>query len=398
MFGANKRRYIDFLSGCGSLNYGHNHPDLKEALLSYLADNGIAMSLDIETQSKNKFMEAFSEHILQPRGLDYMLQFTAPTGANAVEAAIKLARKVTGRSNVIAFTNAFHGCSLGALALTANEHHRGNSEALLTHVNRVPYDGYLGPDVDTSALLEKLLSDPSSGIDVPAAIILETIQGEGGLNVASASWVKNIARIAQKFSALLIVDDIQAGCGRSSDFFSFEPFGIEPDIVCLAKSISGFGLPMSLVLLKPEHDIWEPGEHNGTFRGNNLAFVTAAQAVKSFWHDNVFRDGIHERVTKLSAFLNELAQTYPDSLKVKGRGMMVGLTFSDAALAKLVQQDCFGQGLIIELCGPHDEVLKLLPPLNISFDQLEQGLSIIATSVHDQLKEATSTFSEVAYG
>ena len=189
IFVTNGRRYIDFLSGCGSLNYGHNNSDLKEALLSYLADSGIVMSLDMETQSKNKFIEVFSEHILQPRGLNYKLQFPGPTGTNAVEAAIKLARKVTGRSNVIAFTNAFHGCSLGALALTANEHHRGNSEALLTHVNRVAYDGYLGPDIDSSALLEKLLSDPSSGIDAPAAIILETIQGEGGLNVASASWV-----------------------------------------------------------------------------------------------------------------------------------------------------------------------------------------------------------------
>lgn len=199
------------------------------------------MSLDMETQSKNKFMEVFSEHILLPRGLNYRLQFPGPTGANAVEAAIKLSRKVTGRSNIIAFTNAFHGCSLGALALTGNEHHRGGSEALLAHVNRMPYDGYLGPDVDTSLLLEKLLSDPSSGIDVPAAIILETIQGEGGLNTASANWVKNIARIAQKFGALLIVDEIQVGCGRSGDFFSFEQLGIYPDIVCLAKSLSGFG-------------------------------------------------------------------------------------------------------------------------------------------------------------
>ena len=398
VFGANGRSYIDFLSGCGSLNYGHNHPDLREALLSYIKSHGIAMSLDMETQSKNEFIAVFYEYILQPRELSYKLQFPNPTGANAVEAAIKLARKITGRSNIIAFTNAFHGCSLGALALTGNQHHRNCSEALLTNVVRAPYDDYWGAGIDTSFQLVELLSDPSSGYDLPAAIIVETIQGEGGLNFASLKWIQNIAKLAQERDILLIVDDIQAGCGRSGDFFSFESLGIYPDIVCLAKSISGFGLPMSLVLLKPEHDIWEPGEHNGTFRGNNLAFVTAAEAIKRFWSDNVFRDGIRDRVAKVNAFLNELAQSYPDSLDVKGRGMMMGLAFSDPVLAKSVQQDCFGQGLIIELCGSHDEVLKLLPPLNISADQLDQGLSIIATTVHDKLSDVVPTRSEVAYG
>ena len=311
VYSATGKSYIDFLSACGSLNYGHNHPELRKALVSYVKKQGVTMSLDTETVSKNEFLEAFREHILEPRGFSYKLQFAGPTGANAVEAAIKLARKVTGRTNVVAFTNAFHGCSLGALALTANAHHRGSSEALLSHVNRVPYDGYLGPDVDTSALLEKLLSDPSSGIDVPAAIILETIQGEGGLNVASANWVKNVARIAQKFGALLIVDDIQAGCGRSGDFFSFEPFGIEPDIVCLAKSISGFGLPMSLVLIKPEHDIWAPGEHNGTFRGNNLAFVTATVALRQFWKTSEFQKIIKDNGEKLRAVLTNLVAAHP---------------------------------------------------------------------------------------
>ena len=396
VYSATGKPYIDFLSACGSLNYGHNHPEFQKALVSYVEKQGVTMSLDTETVSKNEFLEAFREHILEPRGFSYKLQFTGPTGANAVEAAIKLARKVTSRTNVVAFTNAFHGCSLGALALTANEHHRGSSEALLSHVNRMPYDGYLGPDIDTSVLLEKLLSDPSSGIDAPAAIILETIQGEGGLNVASENWVKNVARIAQKFGALLIVDDIQAGCGRSGDFFSFEPFGIEPDIVCLAKSISGFGLPMSLVLIKPEHDIWAPGEHNGTFRGNNLAFVTATVALQQFWKTSEFQKIIKGNGEKLGSVLTNLIAAHPQMLSLTGRGMMLGLRFADPKAAKAVQEECFSKGLVIELCGPHNEVLKFLPPLNIDREALDCGLNIVESAVQSVVNVHLNRKLEVA--
>lgn len=392
------RRYVDFLSGCGSLNYGHSHPSLREALSSYISHNGIVMSLDMETRSKNEFMEVFSRHILQPRGLDYRFQFPGPTGANAVEAAVKLARKFTGRSSIVAFTNAFHGCSLGALALTGNRHHRNNSEALLTNVMRAPYDGYYGPDVDTSACIEKLFVDPSSGYDLPAAIVIETVQGEGGLNVASIEWMQKIARLAQKNHTLFIVDDIQAGCGRSGNFFSFESLDVYPDIVCLAKSISGFGLPMSLVLLRPEYDVWSPGEHSGTFRGNNLAFVTATEAIRQFWTSDAFCNGVHDRTVKVSKFLSGLSNTYPNDIGVKGRGMMMGLEFSDPELPKSIQEQCFSRGLIIELCGPNDEVLKLLPPLNIADDELDKGLDIIATVVCDNLKRANSIISGVKHG
>lgn len=399
VFSASGRRYIDFLSGCGALNYGHNHPDLCDALLSYIASDGITMSLDLQTRSKNDFMELFANHILQPRNMEYRLQFPGPTGANAVEAAIKLARKVTGRSNVIAFTNAFHGCSLGALALTGSTHHRQSSQALLTQVTRVPYDGYWGPGVDTSAQLEQLLCDPSSGYDLPAAIVLEMIQGEGGLNIASRAWVQKLEKLALEHGILLVVDDIQAGCGRSGDFFSFDLLGIRPDIICLAKSISGFGLPMSLVLLKPEHDVWQPGEHNGTFRGNNFAFVTAAEAIRRFWSGGSFCEGLRlsARIGELGAALNCLAEAHPDDMHVEGRGMMMGLAFSDPKLAKSVQKDCFSRGLIIELCGPRDEVLKLLPPLNISAADLEQGLEVISQSVQNSLKQSSAR-PEVVYG
>ncbi|MDZ4095224.1 MAG: diaminobutyrate--2-oxoglutarate transaminase, partial [Paracoccaceae bacterium] len=280
--------HTDFLAGCSSLNYGHNDPDLKRALLDYIAQDGIAQGLDMFTSAKEQFLARFEALILTPRDMDYRVQFTGPTGANAVEAAMKLARKVTGRTNVIAFTNGFHGVTLGALAATGNAKHRGGAGMALSGVTRAAFDGYFGPDINTADLLEQQLADPSSGIDAPAAIIVETVQGEGGLNAASPAWLRQIEAIAHAHGALFIVDDIQAGCGRTGGFFSFEGMGISPDIITLAKSISGMGLPMALTLMKPQHDIWAPAEHNGTFRGNNHAFVTARAALEKFWTTDAF--------------------------------------------------------------------------------------------------------------
>jgi len=371
--------YLDFLSGCGSLNYGHNHPHLKAKLIEYINSDGVTLSMDLFSIAKENFLKKFSEIILQPRNLKYCIQFPGPTGSNAVEAAIKLARKVTNRSNVIAFTNGFHGCSLGSLALTGSSHHRGHSSSLLTNVNRIPYDGYLGEKIDTADMLDKVLSDPSSGFDMPAAIIFETIQGEGGLSIASPIWAQKLQRIAKKFGILIIVDDIQAGCGRSGDFFSFEALNIVPDIVCLAKSISGFGLPMSLVLIKPEYDLWLPGEHNGTFRGNNHAFITAAAALELFWEESSFEIEVRRKASLLKNILQKLAEQY--GLSVKGRGLMLGLEFNNPETAALVQKECFSRKLIVELCGPRSEVLKLLPPLNVSDQELKMATSIIENSL-----------------
>lgn len=379
--------YLDFLSGCGSLNYGHNHHILRKCLLEYIEDCGISLSLDMFSEAKDRFMDAFSRWILEPRDLDYRMQFCGPTGANAVEAAIKLARKVTGRTNVIAFTNGFHGCTLGALALTGNRHHRSNSAPLLGNVTRFAYDAYAPELHDSAGYLDRVLSDPSGGCDAPAAIILETIQGEGGLNAASPAWIRAIAAIARKHGALLIVDDIQAGCGRSGKFFSFEGFGIEPDIVTLAKSLSGYGLPMSLVLLKPEHDLWEPGEHNGTFRGHNLAFVTAAAAIETFWSDDRFETALQGKIALMDRLIGQLAARF--DLTPKGRGFMQGVDLGSEALCAEVRRACFEQRLILEACGPRDEVLKVLAPLTISEEDLERGFAIMETSIEQALRNDT---------
>jgi diaminobutyrate-2-oxoglutarate transaminase len=375
------RKYLDFLSGCSTLNYGHNHPALKQALLDYIERDGLAHGLDLHTDAKAGFLSALERLILKPRGLDYRAMFPGPTGANAVEAAIKLARKITGRTNVIAFTNGFHGMTLGALSLTGNAAKRGGAGVELTGVSHEPYDGYFGAGTDTAHQLDQRLSDPSSGVDSPAAIIVETVQGEGGLNAASDEWLRKIEHIARKHGALLIVDDIQAGIGRTSGFFSFESAGIRPDIVTLAKSLSGFGLPFSLTLIRPEIDQWDPGEHNGTFRGNNHAFVTATQALELFWSDDSFEERVNRKAVRLRTALKQIAARAEFAIRVQGRGMMSGIEMTTGEIAAEVCAECFRKGLIIETSGGEDEVVKVLAPLTISDAELDAGLKILSGAV-----------------
>lgn len=376
-------RYLDFLSGCSTLNYGHNHPVLKQALLDYVMADGIAHGLDLHTDAKADFLNALENVILKPRGLDYRAMFTGPTGTNAVEAAIKLARKVTGREMVIAFTNGFHGMTLGALACTGNAAKRGGAGVPLNHVAHEPFDGYHGPDVDTAELLERRLSDPSSGLDAPAAILVETVQGEGGLNVASPEWLRRINAIAKQHGALMIVDDIQAGCGRTANFFSFEGMGFTPDIVTMAKSLSGMGLPFALTLVRPELDQWAPGEHNGTFRGNNHAFVTATAALRHFWSDRQFQQDVARRSALLERRLDAMAAEH--GLSTRGRGMMRGIDVGSGEIASIVTASCFERGLIIETSGAHDEIVKVLAPLIIDDALLSAGLDILETSIREAM-------------
>ena len=371
--------FLDFLSGAGSLNYGHNHPYLKQKLIDYISVDGIAHSLDLHTEAKADFLEALERYILKPRGLDYRVMFPGPTGTNSVEAALKIARKATGRETVVSFTNGFHGVSLGALAVTGNEHHRGAAGVSLSGTFRVPYAGYLGDNMDTLEYFEKLLDDNSSGLALPAAVIVEAVQGEGGLNVASDAWLKRLERVCRDRGILLIMDDIQAGCGRTGTFFSFEPSGIKPDIITLSKSLSGMGLPLAVTLIRPDLDSWKPGEHNGTFRGNNHAFVTAVAALEHFWKDDTFAEEIRDKAARVSDRLNALGRRY--RLQVCGRGLMQGLSMPSGEVAEQVCANALEQGLIIETAGPEDEVVKLFCPLTISREDLDKGLDIIENAV-----------------
>ncbi|MGB3707427.1 diaminobutyrate--2-oxoglutarate transaminase [Gordonia sp. (in: high G+C Gram-positive bacteria)] len=379
-------RYLDFFAGAGALNYGHNDPVLKNALVEYIVRDGITHGLDMSTCAKGEFLETFATKILAPRGLDYKIQFPGPTGTNAVESALKLARKVTGREAIINFTNAFHGMTLGSLAVTGNAMKRNGAGVPLVHTTPMPFDGYFDGSVEDFAWFERVLDDSGSGFNRPAAVIVETVQGEGGVNVARPEWLRGLADLCKRKEILLIVDDVQMGCGRTGDFFSFEEAGIIPDIVTLSKSIGGYGLPMALTLIRPDLDVWEPGEHNGTFRGNNPSFVTATAAINKYWSDDALSVQVKAKGIEIAESFDELCQRH-EGLSHRGRGMVQGLVFEKAELAGRACAIAFSKGLLAETSGPNSEVVKLLPPLTTTSEDLAHGLAILSESVDQAFNE-----------
>lgn len=376
-------QYLDFFSGAGALSYGHNHPAMRDKLVDYIQSGRITHALDMYTVAKREFLGAFEEIILKPRKMDYRVQFCGPTGTNAVEAAMKLARKVTGREQIVCFTNGFHGMTLGSLSVTGNAFKRAGAGIPLSHTTTMPFCGYVEGEMDSLNYFEQLLSDSSSGIDKPAAVILETVQAEGGVNVASREWMERLNKLCKQHEILLIVDDIQVGCGRTGKFFSFEDWDVDPDMITLSKSLSGYGLPMAIVLLKPEHDEWAPGEHNGTFRGFNPGFVTAVAALETFWKDDKLTSKVLAQAKIVEKRLAQIAERFPKlKAEVRGRGFIQAMEFhADAEFAEKVAHECFNRGLIIETAGSEDQVLKLLIPLIISEENLNRGLDIIEQAV-----------------
>lgn len=385
------KRYIDFFCGAGTLNYGHNNPRSKNALLEYIQRDGIQHSLDTATAAKTDFLDAFENIILRPRDLDYRVQFTGPTGTNAVEAAIKLARISTQRSHVIAFTHAYHGHSLGSLTLTANRYYHSEYIGSRNNVSHLPFDGYC-KGLDSAELLDQILRDKSSGTPLPAAIILETIQGEGGINVASVEWLKKVEAICREHEILLIVDDIQVGNGRSGTFFSFERAGISPDLVCLSKSLGG-GLPISIVLIRPDLDVWKPGQHTGTFRGNNLAFV-AARSLLEYWRDDSLSNHIARLTSIIEPALATIVQEYPQQqFQRRGLGLIQGLDVRHGELARRIIEHCFESGMLIEASGAEDEVLKIMPALNTPESIVKEGLHVLSDAIRRAVYNAPSPAS-----
>ena len=377
------KAYLDFFAGAGALNYGHNNPVLKQAVIDYIQRDGVTHGLDMKTVAKRDFLETFSEVVLDPRELDYKIMFPGPAGANAVEAALKLARKVTGRESIINFTNAFHGMTLGALSVTGNSMKRGGAGIPLVHATPMPYDHYLDGQVPDFLWFERLLDDSGSGLNEPAAVIVETVQGEGGINVARDEWLRGLSDLCKRHDMLLIVDDVQMGCGRTGPFFSFESAGITPDIVCLSKSIGGFGLPLALTLIRPDLDIWEPGEHNGTFRGINPAFVASTEALRTYWLDDRLEKSTLAKGERIGRAMTELASSLPGTpMTAKGRGLARGLAFASGDVAGKVCRAAFERGLLMETSGPDGEVAKVMPPLTVTDDELTKGLAILSDAVH----------------
>ena len=379
MYDAEGKAYLDFFDGAGALNYGHNNDYIKARVLDYLEKDGISHALDMYTGAKADFLRTFEEKILLPQNLDHRVMFCGPTGTNGVEAALKLARKVTGRTGIFALTGAFHGMTLGALSVTSGAYHRNGAHVPLPFTTFVPHPNSV--DFDTIAYYEYLMTDEYSGVEKPAAIIVETTQAEGGIHVAPTPWLKALRELCDRQGVLLIVDDIQVGCGRTGPFLSFQRAGIVPDMVVLSKSISGYGFPMSLLLIRPEYDQFLPAEHNGTFRGNQLAFVGAKAALE--YREQV---GLEQQTEEKAALAAEFIRTrllpMDERLTTRGIGLIQGVDFSQVGeICGKVQSACFDRGLIIERCGPQDCVLKLMPALTITRDELLEGLEIIESAM-----------------
>ncbi len=379
----NGKQYIDFFAGAGVLNFGHNNSKMKQAMIDYLQRDGVTHSLDMHTTAKREFIDAFVSTILEPRNMPHKLQFIGPTGTNAVEAALKLARRATGRQEVVAFTRGFHGMTLGSLACTANQYFRGAAGVPLNHVSHQPYGCEtpcqgctLGCGLDSLEKLRANYLDGSSGLTPPAAFIVEVIQAEGGVNVASHEWLQALQTLAKDVGALLIVDDIQVGCGRTGTYFSFDDMGLDPDIVCLAKGLGGMGTPIAMNLIKPEIDkLWSPGEHTGTFRGQGLSFVAGREAIRYF-EDSQLMDEVRAKAKEMRATLSGLI-THCQGIQLRGRGMILGLDVGSGEKAKAIVEQCFQEGLLVSACGSGGRVMKLIPPLTIDDADLKQGLKTL---------------------
>lgn len=377
------KEYIDFFCGAGGLNYGHNNEYIKEKVLEYLQSDGVMHALDMYTAPKREFLEFYEEKILKPRGLNYKIQFPGPTGTNAVEAALKLARKVTGRNNVFAMMGGFHGMTLGSLALTTDASSRAGAGVPLYNVTHIPAP-YMFPELDTIHYMETLLTDDHSGVEKPAAIVLETVQADGGINPFPVEWLQRVRTLCDKYDILMIVDDIQVGCARTGWFFSFERAGIVPDIVTQSKSIGGYGMPFALVLIKPELDIWSPGEHNGTFRGYQLSMVAAKAGLEVMLDEHV-EEKVRRQEKIIAQYMDEITALDPARVRTRGIGFIWGVDLyhcdPEGKASKRVLDLCFQNGLIVERVGRGNAVVKVMPDLLIDEATLRRGLDILKNAV-----------------
>jgi diaminobutyrate-2-oxoglutarate transaminase len=370
---ADGKRYFDMFSSAGVANFGHNHPRIRQAIIDYLQENGVVHGLDYFTTTKQRFIEKFEATALARHRGEYRYYFSPPAGTLAIEAAVKYARKATGRRTLGCFTNAFHGLTYNALSMTGNLSKRRAAYGDLASVARFPYDGYLGAGVDLLSLYRKQIHDASGGYDAPAAIVFETIQAEGGVHACSREWYEGVLDLCKEEGIVSIVDDIQTGCGRSGGFFSFDQISDRmPDIICMAKGVSGFGLPCSLVIVKKELDILDPGENSGTFRGNNLG-VRAGTAMLELYATDECRALIagNERLAA------DALKDVPSRFDVRGRGLLYGVDMHDAELAKRLQSRLTEHGVLVERCGGSPAVVKIMPPLVSRPDELGRALAIV---------------------
>lgn len=372
------KEYIDFFCGAGSVNYGHNNDYIKEKLIKFLENDGFMHALDMMTEAKADFIEYFQKNVLEPRNMDYKILFPNPTGTNAIEAALKLARKYTGRTDIWCLMGCFHGMTLGSLALTSDADSRKGAGVPLNNVVHIPAP-YMFENLDTIEYMETLITDDHSGYEKPAALVIETVQAEGGIHVMSNEYLQKVRAFCDKHEILLIIDDIQVGCARTGTYFSFERAGIQPDIFVMAKSIGGCGLPFALTLTKAEYDVFTPGEHNGTFRGNQMAIV-AAKAGLEYMLEHKVEDEVKRKEALVRDFLEK---NVPSQFKIRGIGLIWGIEVGTTELCAKVTSKCFENGLIIEKAGRGNNVVKIMPPLVIDDETLIKGLTIVVDAIKE---------------
>ncbi|WP_392551293.1 diaminobutyrate--2-oxoglutarate transaminase family protein [Orbus wheelerorum] len=388
------KKYLDCLAGAGTLALGHNHPNVINAIKRVLDSQLPLHTLDLTTPLKDQFSQTVLD-LLPGSPSSWRLQFCGPTGADANEAAFKLAKTVTGRSAIISFSGGYHGMTNGTLSATGNLSAKTPIGGLMPYVQFMPYPySYrcplgIGGDKASEALatlFERFLDDIESGITKPAAVILEAIQGEGGVIPAPVEWLRKIREVTKRLGIILILDEVQAGIGRSGQFFAFEESSIVPDMIVMSKAIGG-GLPMALVAYNAELDIWSPGAHAGTFRGNQLAMATGIATLDVITNQGVLNN-VNIAGNALKQGLLALQKRFPCIGDVRGRGLMLGIEIVDSKgqadklgslpyapeLSVALQKACFDHGLIAERGGRHGAVLRFLPPLTLSLDEVEQIL------------------------
>lgn len=402
--------YIDFLSGAGTLALGHNHPEVAAAVREQL--DCLVHGLDFPTSIKEQFTEGILGML--PSGMrdDYLVHFCGPTGADAVEAAIKLCKTHTGGSDILCFQGAYHGCTAGAMAVTGATEPKRPVASLMPGAHFFPFSYChqcplaLVPqscDTNCATYFERSLADPSCGIARPAAAIMEVVQGEGGTIPAVGQFARRVRRATADLGIPLIVDEIQSGFGRTGTWFAFEQYGIEPDVVLSSKAIGGIGLPVAVMLYRRELDGWAPGSHIGTFRGNNLAFAAGVAAMRIMRRDDVLGDVRHNGKL-LSLYLAALREDFAIVADTRSIGLMAGIELADALgrphdttrIALAVQRRALEYGLIVELGGRHDSVVRLLPPLNVERHVLERAVAILRRALSDVEAEHAGDAAAVA--
>lgn len=393
--------FIDFLTGAGVLALGHSHPEVIEAVQRQLPL--LTHGLDFPTEIKDEFISAQLSMLPAEMQTRTKIAFCGPTGANAIEAALKLCKIATGRSEIVAFQGSFHGSTHAAMAVSSLVSQREGVANTMPGVQFFPYPYALrcslggGEDSGMRCLeyLERTLRDPLGGISRPAAVILEVVQGEGGVIPAPTDFLLGVRRVTRELDIPLIVDEVQCGCGRSGTWFAFEQHGIIPDVIVASKALGGIGMPIALVLYDKRLDVWKPGAHIGTFRGNQLAFAGGVAAVAIIKRDRIL-DNVRELGEYALATLEEFAREHAMIAEARGSGLMLGIELvdpatgePDSAAAIAVQRAALERGLIIELGGRHDAVLRLLPPLNVTRRTLDQALEILQDALAEVARSSS---------